>query len=116
MRKPLTASPPNDARGKRRSEEFEKELHDGEVVAAELKLARTLILATRAKEPELESYHDLCHERLRELIDAEVAGHEVSRPPSRALPRTINIMDALWASLQKRARAAPKTVAKKARQ
>ncbi|QDT74484.1 non-homologous end joining protein Ku [Lacipirellula limnantheis] len=109
----LTASVLNYASEMRRGEEFEKDLHDGEVVAAEVKLARTLILATRAKEPELESYHDLYNERLRELIDAKVAGQEVSRPPSRALPPTINIMEALRASLQKRARGAPKTVAKK---
>jgi non-homologous end joining protein Ku len=43
----------------------------------EMKLARTLIDATLQDDAELESYHDLSSERMRELVDAKVAGREV---------------------------------------
>jgi DNA end-binding protein Ku len=109
----LTASVLNYVSEMRTPADFEKNLHAGEVAAAEVKLARTLISATRTNDPELESYHDLYNDRLQELIEAKVAGQEVSRPPKTAAPPTINIMDALRASLQKRAKSAPKTVAKK---
>ena len=79
-----------------------------------MKLARTLISATKMNHAELEAYHDLYNERLQELIDAKVAGKKVTSPPKHIAPPTINLMDALRASLQKRAKSAPKTVAKKA--
>lgn len=110
----LTASVLNYASEMRKAEEFEADLHEGDVAAAEVKLARTLIMATRMKEPELESYHDLYNERLQELIDAKVAGKQVTTAKKHAPPSTINLMDALRASLQKRAKSAPKTATKKA--
>lgn len=93
---------------------FEGDLHDGEVSAAEVKLARTLISATKMDDAELDSYHDLYNERLQELIDAKVAGKQVTTPRKQVAPPTINLMDALRASLQKRAKSAPKTGAGKA--
>jgi DNA end-binding protein Ku len=109
----LTVSVLNYASELRTPEDFEEDLRAGDVTAAEVKLARTLISATRTDDAALESYHDLYNERLQALIDAKVAGQEVSRPPKHAPPPTINLMDALRASLQKRAKSAPKTVAKK---
>ncbi len=93
---------------------FESDLHTGEVSAEEVKLARTLINATKMNDADLESYHDLYNERLQELIDAKVAGKKVTSPRKHVSPPTINLMDALRASLQKRAKSAPKPVAKKA--
>ena len=110
----LTVSVLTYAAEVRRPEVFETDLHDGEVSAAEVKLARTLISATKMNHAELEAYHDLYNERLQELIDAKVAGKKVTSPPKHIAPPTINLMDALRASLQKRAKSAPKTVAKKA--
>jgi DNA end-binding protein Ku len=97
----------------RQPEEFEKMLPESEVSAQELKLAKTLIAATRVDEPELEEYRDLYNDRLTELVEAKVAGHEIARPPKQAAPPVINLMDALKASLQKRAKGAPKKVARK---
>jgi DNA end-binding protein Ku len=94
-------------------EEFEKLLPESDVSTQELKLAKTLIAATRAEEPELAEYQDLYNERLKELVEAKVEGHEVSTPPKQAAPPVINLMDALRASLQKRASGAPKKVARK---
>jgi DNA end-binding protein Ku len=88
--------------------EFEKLLDDEPVSAQELKLAKTLIDATREDKADLEKFHDLYAERLRELVDAKVAGREVvkSRPSGKA-PPTINLIDALKASLEfKKTRAA----------
>jgi DNA end-binding protein Ku len=89
-------------------DEFEKLLDDAPVSAQELKLARTLIEATRADDADLEGFHDLYAERLRELIDAKVAGRKVVKSAAGAkLPQTINIIDALKASLEfKKTRAA----------
>jgi DNA end-binding protein Ku len=94
-------------------EEFETLLPESEVSSQELKLAKTLIAATQAEEPDLDEYRDLYNERLKELVEAKVEGHEVSSPPKQAAPPVINLMDALRASLQKRAARAPKKVARK---
>jgi DNA end-binding protein Ku len=92
----------------RSPEEYEKLLPKNDVSTQELKLARTLIAATRANSPELEEYRDLYNERLKELVEAKVAGHEVAAPAKSSAPPVINLMDALRASLQKRATGAPK--------
>jgi DNA end-binding protein Ku len=89
-------------------DDFEKLLEAEPVAAQELKLAKTLIDATRADQAELENFRDLYAERMRELIDAKVAGREVARPKTTGkAPATINLMDALKASLEfKKTRAA----------
>ncbi len=89
-------------------EEYERLLGDAEVGTEELKLAKMLILATKTDEPELEAYRDLYNERLKELVDAKVEGREIAAPSSSAPPPTIDIMSAIRASLQKRAKSAPK--------
>ncbi len=97
----------------RSPEEYEKLLPKSDVSPQELKLAKTLIAATRADEAELEEYRDLYTERLKELVEAKVEGHDVATPPKPAAPPVINLMDALRASLQKRAAGAPKKAARK---
>jgi DNA end-binding protein Ku len=91
-------------------DEFEKLLSDEPVSAQELKLAKTLIAATREKHAELDTYHDLYAERLRELVDAKTAGKEIAKPRAGGkAPPTINIMEALKASLEfKKVRAGAK--------
>jgi DNA end-binding protein Ku len=76
--------------------------------APELKLAKTLIEATSADEADLEGFRDLYAERLRELVDAKVAGRKIVKSKSGGkLPQTINIIEALKASLEfKKTRAA----------
>lgn len=88
-------------------EEFEKMLDAEPVPPQELKLAKTLIEATREKDADIVHYHDLYAERLRELVDAKVAGREVVKRPAGQAPPTINLIDALKASLEfKKTRAA----------
>jgi len=111
IRKLLTISALQYAGNVRSAEEYEALLPDGEVSAQELKLARTLIAATRTDEPALEEYHDLYNQRLQELVQAKLEGREIATPPKGAAPPVINIMDALRASLQKRAKSAPKKAA-----
>jgi DNA end-binding protein Ku len=81
-------------------EEFEDLLTAEPVAARELKLARTLIDATLQDDAELESYRDLYAERMRELVDAKVAGREVVKSSTDKSPPTINLIDALKASLE----------------
>jgi DNA end-binding protein Ku len=81
---------------------FDDDLPDTEVTATELKLAKNLIDATRAKEPSLEDYHNVYNDRLTELVEAKVAGREIARPASEDRgPPTINIIEALKASIEK---------------
>jgi DNA end-binding protein Ku len=88
-------------------EEFEKLLDAESASAQELKLAKTLIEATKADGVELGEYHDLYAERLRELVDAKLAGRKIAKPRAGKQPQTINLIDALKASLDfKKTRAA----------
>jgi DNA end-binding protein Ku len=93
--------------------QYEKLLPETEVSKPELQLAKTLILATKMEEPELEQYEDLYNERLRELVEAKIEGREITKPPESRPATTINYMDAIRASLQRRAKSAPKKVAAK---
>jgi DNA end-binding protein Ku len=97
----------------RTPDEYEKLLADTEVSKQELQLAKTLILATKVDEPELEQYQDLYNERLRELVEAKIEGREISKPAEARPTTTINYVDAIRASLQRRAKSAPKKVATK---
>ena len=83
----------------RQPSEIEELLGDGEVSAQELKLAKTLVDATRADDADLEMYQDLYAQRMKELVDAKVEGHEVATPPQAEARPVINLMDALKASL-----------------
>ena len=96
----------------RSPDEYEKLLGDSDVSKEELKLAKMLILATRADEPELEEYRDLYNERLKELVEAKVEGREIVSSSEAAPTSTINYMDAIRASLQRRGKAATKAKAK----
>jgi DNA end-binding protein Ku len=97
-------------------EEFERMLENADVSAQELKLAKTLIDATREDNAKLESYHDLYAERLRELVEAKIEGREIVKHAATKAPPTINLIDALKASLdyKKTRAAAAKTRAKTA--
>ena len=80
-------------------DEFEKLLEEDSVSPQELKLAKTLIDATREEYAEIEQFRDLYAERMRELIEAKVEGREVVKRPSSKAPPTINLIEALKASL-----------------
>jgi DNA end-binding protein Ku len=63
---------------------------------------------TRSKEADLDEYHNLYNERLEALVQAKIAGKEIARPPAdSAGPPVINIMDALKASLERKAPRTP---------
>jgi DNA end-binding protein Ku len=90
----------------RAPDEYEKLLGDAEVSKDELKLAKMLILASKMDEPELEEYHDLYNERLKELVEAKVEGREIVKSSPGTPAPTINYLDAIKASLQRRAKSA----------
>jgi Ku protein len=81
-------------------DEFEDALGDNPVSAQELKLAKTLIEATREDDADLESFEDLYNNRLAALVEAKVSGHDVATPPREEAPPVINLIDALKASLK----------------
>lgn len=78
------------------------------VKPAELTLAKRLIDDLTAKKFEPEKYHDSYRERVQEAARQKLAGQEVTEAPTE--PRhgqVIDLMAALKASLEKRAKAAP---------
>ncbi len=78
-----------------------------EVKEAELKLAAQLVEATSNPAFEPEKYQDDVRTRVKELIDKKVAGQEItSAPAEQGKAQIIDIMEALKASLAKRAGAA----------
>jgi DNA end-binding protein Ku len=108
VRKLLAITALHYAANIRQPDQYESLLGDVEVSKQELQLAKTLILATKVDEPALEEYGDLYNERLKELVEAKVEGRAISRPKEAVPTATINYMDAIRASLQRRAKAAPK--------
>jgi DNA end-binding protein Ku len=82
---------------------FDANLEKTEVLPQELKLAKTLIEATQADDPELDTYKNLYNDRLQELVEAKIAGEEIATPPAESQgPPVVNFLDALKASLEKK--------------
>jgi DNA end-binding protein Ku len=87
--------------------EFDELMPDVTVKANELKLARTLIEGTSADEVDLSEYVDHYTEKLRELVEAKVAGRDVVAPPEDEDAPVVNLMDALRQSVA-RSRTGPR--------
>jgi DNA end-binding protein Ku len=66
----------------------------------EVKLARQVI-GSFATEGDLTQYRDEYQDELRRIIDAKIAGHEISAAPEEAPPKVVNLMDALRESLER---------------
>jgi DNA end-binding protein Ku len=82
---------------------FDDDLPDVDVSNTEVKLAKTLIDVTRAKQADLEDYRNVYNDTLSALVQAKIAGKEIATPPDESVgPPIINIMDALKASLDKK--------------
>lgn len=75
------------------------EAGDAKVTPEELKLAETLIKASTAKKFDFSKYEDTYTHKLRALIEAKVAGHEIVAPPAEEQPAIVNLMDALKKSV-----------------
>jgi DNA end-binding protein Ku len=66
-----------------------------------MKMARLLVEAMQIEKPHLGQYRDRYADRLREVIEAKVAGQEiVDSPASDMSDRVINLMEALEKSLR----------------
>jgi DNA end-binding protein Ku len=71
----------------------------GKVNPAEMKLARQVIESIEG-ELNLADYTDEYQKGLRAIIDAKVAGEEVTMPAEAAPPKVVDLMDALRRSLE----------------
>lgn len=95
-------------------------IEDAEVKKDELQLARQLIAQAATDEFEPQRYTDEVYERLRALIDAKVAGEDITVvAPEAGQAKVVDLMAALKASLEgegkaKPAKAAPRRSKKKA--
>ena len=79
--------------------EMPKEPAHPELSEQELTMAKTLI-NSMVKEFEPEQYHDEYQARLREIIEAKIAGKEVVTTPAEKPDNVIDIMEALQKSIQ----------------
>ena len=70
------------------------------VKADEVKLARQVI-GNFEKEGDLSQYEDDYQKELQKVIDAKIAGDEISAPAEEAPPKVVNLMDALRQSLER---------------
>jgi DNA end-binding protein Ku len=96
--------------------DFEDLLPDNAIKADELRLARTLIESSSSDEADLSEYKDTYTKKLRELVEAKVAGQQVVAPSEEEDVPVVNLMDALRRSVAKsRPGARGKTTKKSAR-
>jgi DNA end-binding protein Ku len=79
---------------------FEADVPPLAVGEEELQLTKTLIGARTQKKPDLSQYRDRYADKLRELIDAKVAGKEIVAPPAEETAQVINLMEALRKSVE----------------
>ena len=93
--------------------EFEGEVPEVDVPKQELQIARTLVAQLSPEEFDITSFKDRYEDRLKQLIDAKVAGEQVMAAPEEEPAPVINLMEALQKSLQQAQEAAkpPKKVA-----
>lgn len=102
MGKLLTASVLHFAADLKPLADLEGMLPEQAVSREELKLAKTLIETTHEDTADMEGFHDLYAERLREIVNAKIAGQEIVPQPEGKGPPVFNLMDALKASLNYR--------------
>ena len=85
----------------------------------EIKLAKQVIANFESGDLDLEEYKDEYQDELRRIIDAKIAGEEVTATREEAPPKVINLMDALRQSLDRvstdKKKAVKATVAKAAK-
>jgi DNA end-binding protein Ku len=97
----------------RKPTEFKDEAPKVEVSPQEMALAKTLTEALEVEDFDLSKYKDHYSEKLRELIEAKIAGKEVVAPPSEESPQVINLMEALQKSVEQAKKAATPAAAAK---
>jgi DNA end-binding protein Ku len=79
--------------------EFVGEAPAIEVNPEELKLAKMLMDTLAIDEIDMGSYHDDYTDKLRELVEAKMAGKQVVEQPTEEAPPIINLMEALQKSI-----------------
>ena len=79
--------------------EFADELPTEKPRTDELKLAKMLIESAASDSLDLSKYQDTYTDKLKELIEAKVEGHEMVSSPVDEAPVSINLMDALRRSV-----------------
>jgi DNA end-binding protein Ku len=86
------------------AEEIRKPAH----IARHVKLAQTLINDWAQDHFDFSAYEDTYRNKVKELIDSKVRGHEIVTPPAEEKPvKVLNLMDALKRSVRSHAEARP---------
>lgn len=89
-----------------------KEPAQPEISDEELSMAQTLI-SSMDKPFTPAAYHDEYQARLREIIEAKIAGKEIVTPPEKRPGNVIDLMEALKASIEQAQGEKPKTPRKR---
>jgi DNA end-binding protein Ku len=84
----------------KKATDFEDEVGEAKITTQELNLAETLVTASTSKKLVLSHYKDQYNERIRQVIEAKLAGKKIARGRSEKAPHPINLMDALRKSVQ----------------
>jgi len=84
------------------------EVCKAEVIAEELQLLRTLMATRTPAKFDLAQYQDRYTQKLTQLIEAKVAGKEISAAPAATPMQVINLVEALRQSVAATQKAAPK--------
>ncbi|MHC4471400.1 MAG: non-homologous end joining protein Ku [Planctomycetota bacterium] len=87
---------------------FSDEIPDAEFSAEEKKLTETLVDASLITDLDFSSYVNEYVAKMKELIEAKVAGQELVTAPSQEEPKILNLMEALKQSVASAEEAAPK--------
>ena len=90
----------------RQPSEFEEDVQETKITAAERALTKTLVDASTLAEFDFSEYRDHYVDELRQLIDLKIEGQEVVAVPDVDEPKVINLMEALKASVEGAKRAA----------
>ncbi len=69
-------------------------------IARHVRLAQTLVEEWTDDEFDFSSYEDQYREKLQDLIEAKVSGHEIVAPKQEKAPKVLNLMDALKRSVE----------------
>jgi DNA end-binding protein Ku len=83
----------------RKASDFSDRVPHERYSTQELNLTQALIEATTEDHFDLAQYHDEYEERLHALVDAKVAGREITVPQTEQPRAVVNLMDALRESL-----------------
>jgi DNA end-binding protein Ku len=79
---------------------FEDEVGEATISPQEVKLATTLVEASKTRKVDVAKYKDLYTERVKEMVEAKLSGKKIKAPKAERSRSIINLAEALRKSLE----------------